>query len=56
MKPLHSLFAGLMLGVGEPTLVIDGSTPPWSYQPDVIRREEIATADIVVWSGVELER
>lgn len=56
IKPLHSLFAGLMLGVGEPTLVIDGSTPPWSYQPDVIQREEIATADIVVWSGVELER
>jgi len=55
IKPLHSLFAGLMRGVGEPRLLMDGSTPPWRYQPDSVQRDAIDAADIMIWSGVELE-
>ena len=55
IKPLHSVLAGLMQGVGEPLLLIDGSTPPWDFQPDAVQLESIRRADFVIWSGAELE-
>ena len=55
IKPLHSLLAGLMRGIGEPRLLIDGSVPAWRFQPDARQREAIVAADILVWSGGELE-
>jgi len=55
IKPLHSLLAGLMRGVGEPRLLIDGSVPPWRFQPDALLRGAIAGVDILIWSGGELE-
>ena len=55
IKPLHSLFDGLMQGVAEPQLLIDGRTPAWAHQPDSAQRAAIADADILVWSGAELE-
>ncbi|MGB5562424.1 MAG: SCO family protein [Sedimenticolaceae bacterium] len=54
-KPLHSLLAGLMQGVAEPLLLIDGSTKPWTYSPDAEELRAIDDADVVIWSGPELE-
>ena len=54
-KPLHSLFAQLMQGVAEPQLLIDGETAPWRFAPDRAQEEAIRNADLVVWTGPELE-
>lgn len=55
IKPLHALLAGLMRGVGEPRLLIDGAVAPWDYRPNAEDAAAIAAADAVVWSGRELE-
>lgn len=55
IKPLHSLVAGIMQGVAEPLLLMDGAVPPWKYRPDAVQMEALATADLIIWSGVELE-
>ena len=55
VKPLHSLLAGLMQGIDEPTLLIDADELPWRHRPDMAQRELLQSADIVVWSGRELE-
>lgn len=55
IKPIHSLVAGIMQGVAEPLLLMDGSIPPWEHRPDSAQMEALANADLVIWSGVELE-
>jgi zinc transport system substrate-binding protein len=55
LKPLHSLVAGVMQGVGEPRLLIQGSGSPHGY---VLRPSEarlLADAHLVVWVGHQLE-
>lgn len=54
-KPVHSLLSALMTDVAEPRLLIQGDTLPWRYQPDARTRERLANADLVVWTGPELE-
>jgi len=54
-RPLHSITAGLMQAVAEPLLVIDEPVAPWDYEPTAADRAELAGADIVIWSGTELE-
>ena len=55
IKPIHSLVAGIMQGVTEPLLLMDGSAPPWEFRPDAAQMEVLANADLVIWSGAELE-
>ena len=55
IKPLHSLLAGLLQGVAEPRLLVGDDAPPWAYRPDDEALRELAAADLVVWTGVELE-
>ena len=55
IKPLHSLVAGLLEGVAEPRLLIDKDMPPWKYRPDYGAQSRLAEADLVVWTGIELE-
>jgi protein SCO1/2 len=55
IRPLHSLVSGVMQGVAEPRLMIDGASTPWAYRPDAGDKALLASADLVVWSGVELE-
>ncbi|MCB1817867.1 MAG: hypothetical protein KDI77_08025, partial [Gammaproteobacteria bacterium] len=50
IKPLHSLLAGLMRGIADPVLLIDGSTVPWEFHPDSAQAEAIEKADILIWS------
>lgn len=55
IKPLHALVAGLMAGVAEPVLLVGGEQTPWNLVPDAAQREAIAAADLLIWSGPELE-
>lgn len=55
IKPLHSLLAGLMRGIAEPGLLINGSTVPWEFRPDAAQAGAIENADVLIWSGPELE-
>ncbi len=55
IKPLHSLVAGVMEGVGEPQLLIKGGGSPHGY---VLRPSEarlLSDAQLVVWMGRQLE-
>ncbi|KHF24601.1 ABC-type Zn2+ transport system, periplasmic component/surface adhesin [Solemya velum gill symbiont] len=55
IKPIHSILAGIMQGVGKPDLLVDGATLPWQYEPGMMQQFEIDKADLVVWTGEELE-
>ena len=55
IKPIHSLVAGIMQGVTEPLLLMDGSVPPWEHRPDAVQVEALSGADLIIWSGMELE-
>ena len=55
IKPLHSLLAGLMRGVADPVLLVDGSTIPWEFHPDAAQAKVMENADVLIWSGPELE-
>ena len=55
IKPLHSLVAGVMQGVGEPQLLLQGGASPHGY---VLRPSEarlLNEAQLVVWVGPQLE-
>ncbi|CUW40406.1 High-affinity zinc uptake system protein ZnuA [Magnetospirillum sp. XM-1] len=55
IKPLHSLVAAVMAGVGEPGLIVAGSASPHGYamKPSDARAAE--RAKLVVWVGPALE-
>jgi len=53
--PLHSLVAGVMAGVGEPVLLIDGAASPHAYALRPSAARALAKADAVFWIGPELE-
>lgn len=55
IKPIHSLVAGVMHGVGTPALLLTGATSPHDYglRPSDARR--LAAADVVFWVGQDLE-
>ena len=55
IKPIHSLVAGIMQGVGQPALLVPGGASPhtWSMRPSDARALE--NADVVVWVGGGLE-
>lgn len=55
IKPVHSLVTGIMQGVAEPLLLMDGSAPPWKHRPDNRQIKALASADLIIWSGKELE-
>lgn len=55
IKPIHSLVAGVMHGVAEPQLLVEGGGSPHGY---VLRPSEarmLAHADLVIWVGHSLE-
>jgi len=55
IKPIHSLVAGLMEGVGTPALIVKGKSSPHSYVLSGEDRDLVASADLLVWVGAELE-
>lgn len=55
IKPLHSLVAGVMQGVGEPGLIVEGAGSPHSYSLKPSDAAELEEADLVFWAGPDLE-
>lgn len=55
IKPIHSLVASVMQGVGEPTLLVRGGASPHSYTMKPSDAKALSAADLVVWVGPELE-
>ena len=53
LKPLHSLVAGVMEGVGTPVLIGAGSPHGHALRPSEARA--LAAADLVFWTGTALE-
>lgn len=56
IKPVHSLVASIMKGVGEPNLVVDGVASPHTYQMKPSDATRLQSADIVFWVGHDLEK
>jgi zinc transport system substrate-binding protein len=53
--PIHSLVAGVMQGVGEPTLIVKGAGSPHSYALRPSEAAALQKAAVVFWVGVDLE-
>jgi len=55
IKPIHSLVAAVMEGVGEPGLIIEGAGSPHTYALKPSQAQMLEQADLVFWIGHELE-
>ncbi|GHB19049.1 zinc ABC transporter substrate-binding protein [Pseudovibrio japonicus] len=55
IKPVHSLVASVMEGVGTPDLVVEGVGSPHSYSLRPSTARKIANADVVFWVGPQME-
>ncbi|MBB6252671.1 zinc ABC transporter substrate-binding protein [Nitrospirillum iridis] len=55
VKPVHSLAATLMQGVGQPRLLVDGTASPHSFSLKPSDAAALSQADIVFWMGPTLE-
>ena len=55
IKPIHSLVSGVMDGVSNPTLIIEGSNSPHNFSLKPSHAKMLEEADIVFWIGKELE-
>ena len=55
VKPIHSLVAGVMAGVGEPRLLVRGAASPHDFALRPSDARALERADIVFWVGPNLE-
>ena len=55
IKPVHSLVSGVMDGVSNPTLIIEGSSSPHNFSLKPSHAKMLEEADIVFWIGEDLE-
>ena len=55
IKPLHSLVAGVMRGVGEPKLLLKGVTTPHAYALKPSNAKIMHNAQLFFWIGPSLE-
>ncbi|MAN75606.1 MAG: zinc ABC transporter substrate-binding protein [Rhizobiales bacterium] len=55
IKPLHSLVAGVMEGVGTPELLIEGAASPHGFSLCPSDAGKLESADLVFWIGENLE-
>lgn len=55
IKPLHSLVAGVMQGIGEPLLLVPGGASPHDYNLRPSDARTLNQAQVVFWIGPELE-
>ncbi len=54
-KPIHSLVAAVMDGVGEPDLLVDGAASPHTYSLKPSDAAALESADVVFWTGHGME-
>ena len=55
VKPLHSLVAGVMAGIGEPDLIIRGAGSPHTYSLKPSDARLLENAQVIFWIGESLE-
>ncbi len=55
IKPIHSLVAALMKGVGHPQLLVPAGETPWQHRWSPAQQAQLDQADLVIWIGPELE-
>lgn len=55
IKPLHSLVSAVMLGVGEPKLIVDGAASAHTYSLKPSNAADLQAARLVFWMGPEME-
>lgn len=51
IKPLHSIVANIMDGIGKPALIVDGAASPHSFNLRPSNAKDLQSADIVFWLG-----
>jgi zinc transport system substrate-binding protein len=55
IKPIHSLVASVMDGVGKPSLLVDGNASPHTFQLKPSHAKLLQNADIIFWVDENLE-
>ena len=55
IKPIHSLVASVMQGVGTPGLIVSGNNSPHTYSLKPTDAEALQQAQVIFWVGPELE-
>ena len=55
IQPIHSLVAGVMEGVGEPVLIVEGAGSPHTYALRPSEAKALQDAELVVWVGESME-
>ena len=55
IKPVHSLVASVMKGVGEPGLIVSGSNSPHTYALKPSDAQALEHAQVIFWIGHNLE-
>jgi zinc transport system substrate-binding protein len=55
IKPIHSLIAGVMAGIGEPDVIVGGNSSPHDYSLKPSDAARLERADLVFWIGPILE-
>ncbi|MBA4784928.1 MAG: zinc ABC transporter substrate-binding protein ZnuA [Rhizobiales bacterium] len=55
IKPVHSLVAAVMEGVGEPALIVEGAASPHTFTMKPSNARAVEGADLVFWMGPGME-
>lgn len=55
LKPVHSIVAGMMMGVGKPTLLLKGAASPHAYALKPSDMRDLQSADLIVRDSPGLE-
>jgi zinc transport system substrate-binding protein len=55
IKPIHSLVAAIMQGVGEPALIVEGAASPHTFTMKPSNARAVEGADMVFWMGPRME-
>ena len=55
IKPVHSLVAGVMQGIGTPSLIVEGGGSPHTYSLRPSNARALQDADVIFWVGPSLE-
>ncbi|MDL2407955.1 zinc ABC transporter substrate-binding protein [Rhizobium calliandrae] len=55
IKPVHSLVAAIMQGVGAPDLIVDGAASPHTYALKPSNARALQSAKVVFWVGPGME-
>src|ERR1700712_2588038 len=55
IKPIHSLVAAIMQGVGKPDLIVEGAASPHTYSLKPSNAEALEAARVIFWVGPGME-